>query len=404
MTRGRLNDLPLDQEQSALLMEEIEEINIGDVANVHKIHLAQSLNPLEKKKFIQFFKQRYINLAWSYADMPGLDPELVLHHLPLLPGTKPYKKNLSKMHPQITLLVKIEVQKLLDVGFIRPIDYAEWISNLFLVTKNTGGIIICTNFRDLNKACPKVDFLLPNIDMIVDLTAGNEMLSLMEGFSGYNQIKIAIEDQAKTTFTCPWGTYCWNIVPFGLKNASATYQRAMTTVFHDMMHDIMEDYFDNILAKSRTREDHLEVLAKIFDRLEQYKVRLNPKKCVFGVIARNLLGFIVSNGGIEVDLEKVKAILEMPAPTTLKQLRSLQGRLQSIRRFIIQLADKCHPFQYLLNKGVMFKWTEQCQEAFQSLKHYLLNQTNLSATNSWKTTIVIYVCHKLFFGCSLSTA
>lgn len=138
ITRSRLDDLPIDQEQSKLLMEGTKEINIGDANNVHKIHLAQSLNPLEKEKFIQFFKQRPINFVWSYVDMLGLDPELVLHHLPLLPRTNPYKKKLRKMHPQITLLVKIELQKLLDVGFIGPIDYVEWISNLVLVTKNTG--------------------------------------------------------------------------------------------------------------------------------------------------------------------------------------------------------------------------------------------------------------------------
>ncbi|GLJ52539.1 hypothetical protein SUGI_1118050 [Cryptomeria japonica] len=185
------------------------------------------------------------------------------------------------MHPQITILVKVELKKLLDVGFIRPIDYANWISNIMPVGKPNGGICICTDFRDLNKACPKDDFPLPNIDIIVDLTTGHAMLSLMDGFSRYNQIKIAPEDQHKTTFTCPWGTYCWNVMPFGLKNARATYQQEMTTIFHDMMHTMMEDYVDDLLAKSLTSEGHLDILDKIFDRLEQYHVRLNPKKCVF---------------------------------------------------------------------------------------------------------------------------
>ena len=103
----------------------------------------------------------------------------------------------------------------------------------------------------LNRACPKDDFPLPNIDMIVDMTVGYEMYSLMDGFSGYNQIKIAPTDQEKTTFTCSWGTFCWNVMPFGLKNAGATYQRAMTTIFHDMMHKNMEDYVDDTLEKSK---------------------------------------------------------------------------------------------------------------------------------------------------------
>lgn len=194
--------------------------------------------------------------------------------------------------------------------------------------------MIYTDFKDLKKAFPKYDLPLPNIGMILDLTSGNEMLSLMDGFSGYNQIRIAQEDQPKTTFTCPWGRYCWNVMPFNFKNVGATYQREMTTLFHDMIHIIMEDYVDDFLAKSNIRDDYLNILAKIFDRLEQYNVRLNPKKCVFRVTSDKHLGFIVFNHDIEIDLEKVKDIIDMPSPTTIKQLRSLQGRLQSIRSFI----------------------------------------------------------------------
>lgn len=147
---------------------------------------------------------------------------------------------------------------------------------------------------------------------------------------------------------------------FGLKNSGATYQRAMTTLIHDMTHDIMEEYIDDLLEKSKTRDNHLIVLVRIFDRVEKYKVQLNPKKCVSGVTTGKLLGFIVSNRGIEVYPNKVKAILEISPPSTLKQLISLQGRLQSIRCFIAQLVDKCQPFQHLLKKGVTFKWIDQC--------------------------------------------
>lgn len=174
------------------------------------------------------------------------------------------------MHPHIALMVKAELKKLLDVGFIRAIDYAEWISNIVPVSKPDKSIRICIDFRDLDKACLKDDFPLPNIDIIVDLIAGHEMLSLMDGFSIYNQIKIVPEDQEKMAFTCPWGTYCWNVMPFGLKNAGATYQRAMTTIFDDMMHTIMEDYVDDILAKSKDRAGHLRVLDRIFTRMEKY--------------------------------------------------------------------------------------------------------------------------------------
>ncbi|KAH9331991.1 hypothetical protein KI387_004099, partial [Taxus chinensis] len=177
---------------------------------------------------------------------------------------------------------------------------------------------------DLNLACPKDDFPLLSIDQLVDLTAGHEMLSLMDGFSGYNQILVSPADQHKATFVTPWGTFCYRVMPFGLKNSGATYHQAMTYIFHDIMHTILEDYIDDLLGKSKHRSEHLDVLTIIFDRLLQYSVRLQPKKYVFSVLSGKLLGFIISLRGIEVDPSKFKAIIEMPPPTNLKQLRSLQ--------------------------------------------------------------------------------
>ena len=118
--------------------------------------------------------------------MPGLDPKLVVHYLVVDPGAKPVKQKLQKMHPKMALLVKVELEKLLEAKIIWPIDYSEWISNMVPVTKPSGDIRICTDLRDLNKACPKDDFPLPNINMIMDLTTGHELLSLMDGFFGYN--------------------------------------------------------------------------------------------------------------------------------------------------------------------------------------------------------------------------
>ena len=119
------------------------------------------------------------------------------------------------MHPNVALLVKKELKKILEAKIIHPIDYFEWIPNMLPITKPSSDIKICTDFRDLNKACPKDDFPLPNIDMIVDLTIGHELLSLMDGFSRYNQIHIVEEDQHKTTFTTPWDTFCYNMMPLG---------------------------------------------------------------------------------------------------------------------------------------------------------------------------------------------
>lgn len=142
------------------------------------------------------------------------------------------------------------------------------------------------------------------------------MFSFMDGFSGYNQIKIAPEDQEKKTFTCSWGSFCWNVIPFGLKNVVATYQWAMTTIFHDMMHIFMEDYVDGILSKSHSQEEHLPILAKIFTCLEAFKVRLNPKKCAFGVKSTHYLL-----------MHKIKLTSKIEMLKYLLRKTSLTGRL-----------------------------------------------------------------------------
>lgn len=155
----------------------------------------------------------------------------------------------------------------------------------------------CTDFRDLNKEYVKDDFPFPNIDMIVDITIRHEMLSLMDGFSGYNQIRMA-EDQHKTIFTTPWGTFYYQVMPFGLKNTRATYQREMTTIFHNFLHKIMEDYVNALQGKSKTWEKKIPIPRKIFERLEKYKPCLNPKNCFFGITSKKILGFIFSHKGI----------------------------------------------------------------------------------------------------------
>jgi len=238
------------------------------------------------------------------------------------------------------------------------------------VPKKDGKVRMCIDYRDLNKASPKDDFPLPHIDVLVDSTARCKAFSFMVGFSGYNQIKMAPEDREKTSFITPWGAFCYLVMPFGLINAGATYQRGMTKIFHDMMHKEIEVYVDDMIVKSGT-EEHVEYLLKIFQRLRKYKLRLNPNKCTFGVRSGKLLGFIVSQKGIEVDLDKVKVIKDMPALRTEKQVRGFLERLNYISRFISHMTAICGPIFKLLRKDQRIVWTEDCQKAFNSIKEYL---------------------------------
>lgn len=235
------------------------------------------------------------------------------------------------------------------------------------------------DFRDLNLACPKDDFPLPIDELLVDNTTGYEALSFVDGFSGYNQIKMSPEDEDLTVFRTPLGIYCYTVMPFGLKNAGATYQRAMTRIFDDMIHNPVECYVDDLVVKTLHRSDHISDLKKVFDRLRQTNLKMNPLKCVFGVTSGKFLGFIVRNRGIEIDPSKIKAIQEMPVPTNLRELRGLQGRLAYIRRFISNLTGRCKPFSHLMKKDAPFSWDEGCQEAFNEIKKYLLAPPVLTA-------------------------
>ena len=186
-----------------------------------------------------------------------------------------------------------EVTKLLATGFIREVHYPEWLANVILVKKANGKWRICVDFTDLNRACPKDSFPLPRIDQLMDSTAGHKLLTFMDAFSGYNQIKMAEEDQEKTSFITSQGLYYYKVMPFGLKNAGATYQRLVNKMFSKQIGRNMEMCMDDMLVKSKELT-HLDDLKETFTTLKQYQMKLNPAKCVFGVASGKFLGFMVS--------------------------------------------------------------------------------------------------------------
>ena len=184
------------------------------------------------------------------------------------------------------------------------VNYPEWLANVVPVPKKDGKVRMCVYFQDLNKISPKDDFLLPHIDILVDNIAGHALLSFMDGLSGYNQIKMAPKDMEKTSIITPWETYCYKVIPFGLKNVGATCQCTATTLLHDLIHKEVEVYVDDMIVKSKDHEGHIPALRKFFERIQFYKLRLNPKKCTFGVTSRKLLGFMVSQRGLKSILTK----------------------------------------------------------------------------------------------------
>lgn len=187
------------------------------------------------------------------------------------------------------------------------------------------------------------------------------MFSFVDGYNGYNQIRMAAKDAEKITFRTPIGNFYYTIMPFDLKNAGATYQRTMIAIFHDMMHQEMEDYKDDIVVKSKSREGHFQVLERVFERCTMYKLRMNTLKCAFGVFAGKFLGILVDHRGISVDATKDTT---MKRPITVKVLKSFLGGVSYNRRFIPGMALVTHELSKLLKKGVEFTWGIEYQDAF----------------------------------------
>ncbi|KAM3000897.1 hypothetical protein FF2_037258 [Malus domestica] len=187
--------------------------------------------------------------------MPGLDRTLVEHELRIKPGFKPFRQPPRRFSTEVQLSIKDELVQLLKAGFIRTARYVEWLANIVPVLKKNGALRICTDFRNLNLATPKDEYTMSISDLLIDATANHAILSFMDGHAGYNQIFIAEADVHKTAFRCPGAldTYEWVVMPFGLKNAGATYQRAMNTIFHDLIGTIVEVYIDDVVVKSKRR-------------------------------------------------------------------------------------------------------------------------------------------------------
>ena len=348
--------------------EELEPVSLDDDLE-HLAYVGSKLSKDLKDLLTQFLRQNRDVFAWKQADMGGIDPTVITHRLNTNPSFKPVKQKRRSFALERQKAINEEVVKLLQAGAIREVEYPEWLANVVLIKKANGKWRLCIDFTDINKACPKDSFPLPRIDLIVDATAGHELLSFMDAFSGYNQISMDPDDQEKTSFVTAQGTYCYRVMPFGLKNAGATYQRLVNRMFQKQIGATMEVYIDDMLVKSTTAGLHIDHLSEAFQILRNYNMKLNPAKCAFGVSAGKFLGFIVNHRGIEANPDKIKAVLDMPSPSRIKEVQRLTGRVAALSRFISRASDKCQPFFQVLKKA--FQWDEKCEEAFATLKAYL---------------------------------
>ncbi|KAL0446355.1 UNVERIFIED_CONTAM: Transposon Tf2-12 polyprotein [Sesamum latifolium] len=233
-------DAPLELDEGVkATVDELKEVNLGNTEDPQPIYTSASLTQEEEGAYITLLHEFKDLFAWSYKKMPGLDPKVAMHHLSVKRNS-PVKQGQRRSRHELIPLIETEVNKLIEVGFIREVKYPLWISSIVPVRKKNGQIRVCVDFRDLNNACPKDDFPLPIVELMIDATTGHEALSFMDRSSGYNQIRMAPADEELTAFRTSKGIYCYKVMPFGLKNAGATSQRAMQRIFDDMLHKNVE--------------------------------------------------------------------------------------------------------------------------------------------------------------------
>jgi len=213
-----------------------------------------------------------------------------------------------------------------------------------LVKKANGKWGMGIDFTDLNKACLKDSYQLPNIGTLVDSASGCKLLNFLDAFSRYNQIRMHPRDECKTAFMTELSCYCYKVMPFGLKNASATYQRLMDRVLAPMIGRNVQAYEHDMVVTSQVKDQHVADVEELFTMIAKYRLKLNPEKCVFGVEEGKFLGILLTERGIEANPEKCVAIIAMRSPISVKEVQQLTGQMADLSRFVSTGGDKGHPY------------------------------------------------------------
>ncbi|GJX58272.1 reverse transcriptase domain-containing protein [Tanacetum coccineum] len=351
--------------------------------------IAKDLKDEEKAALLKVLKSHKRAIAWKLSDIKGVNPEFCTHKILMEEDYEPSVQSQRRVNPKIHDVIKKEVEKLLDAGLIYPISDSPWVSPVHCVPKKGGitvitndeneliptrlvtGWRVCIDYRKLNEATRKDHFPLPFMDQMLERLAGNQYYCFLDGFSGYFQIPIDPKDQEKTTFTCPYGTFAYRRMPFGLCNAPGTFQRCMMAIFHDMIEKTMEVFMDDFSVFGDSFSTCLSHLEKMLKRCEDTNLSLNWEKSHFMVKEGIVLGHKISKSGLEVDRAKVEVIAKLPHPTTVKGVRSFLGHAGFYRRFIQDFSKIARPMTHLLEKETPFFFSEECIDSFNTLKRKL---------------------------------
>ena len=362
--------------------------------------ISARLSDDEEQRLLEILKKHKESIAWSIEELKGISPSICMHKILLEETSRPSVEHQRRLNLVMKEVVRKEVIKLLNAGFIYAISDSPWVSPVYVVPKKGGFTVIrnekneliptrtvtgwrvCIDYRKLNTATRKDHFPLPFIDQMFDRLAGHPHFCFLNGYSGYNQIAIAPEDQEKTTFTCPYGTFAFRRMPFGLCNAPATFQRCMMSMFSDLVEEVMEIFMDDFTVYGSNFEQCLKNLETVLQRCQDKQLALNWEKCHFMVTEGIVLGHKISATGLEVDQSKVSIIKTLAPPTTVKGIRSFLGHAGFYRRFIKDFSKIARPLCRLLEKDARFNFDDSCKAAFEEIKIKLV-QAPIMAALEW---------------------
>jgi hypothetical protein len=283
---------------------------------------------------VKFLQENRDIFPWKPIDMHEVPRELIEHELHLDLKAKPVKQQLYRFTQDMKDVIKKEIARLLEVGFIKEVYHLDWLTNPVLVTKKDKDWRMCVDYTNLNKACKKDPFGLPQIDQVVDSTAGCSLLSFLDCYSGYHQIPLKEEDQIKTSFIIPFGGICYTTMPLGIKSVGESYQWGIQWCLHSQLGCNAKVYIGDVVIKTREHKGLISDLAETFDNLRKFKIKLNPEKCIFSVSSGKLLRYMVSRCGIDPNPDKVSAITKMKPPESLHDVQKLMGCMGALSWYI----------------------------------------------------------------------
>jgi hypothetical protein len=350
---------------------EVTKCNLGMEEDPKWVKLSSILSKEQRVEYVRLLKEFTDVFAWTYEDLRTYDTNVIEHKIPLKEDAKPFKQKLRQINPMLLPIMEKEVKKLLDAQIIIPLRFSEWVANLVPVRKKNGEIRLCVDFRNLNRSSKKDNYPLSKMEHILQRVTGSSKMSMVDGFSRYNQISVFPEDREKTTFTTPWGTFMYAKIPFGLMNAGATFQRAMDIAFIGEKDKFVVIYLDDITIFSRSDEEHCHHLKKVFLKCRRFGLSLNPKKYLFSMQEGKLLGHIVSAVGVKIDPRRVEAIQSLSLPRSRKEVQSFLGKINFLRRFISNFVELVKYITTMLRKGNEVKWTTESRNSFNQIKRAL---------------------------------